>query len=432
MKKDKKFLLELDKNLEGISSKKRKEIISKYENIIKEELEKKRKITSILKDFGKPADVALKEKELLKNNSSFKDKLVSFYYKISKPIEIKKKDKVKKEKVKKEKVKKEKVVKAKKEKNTKTSNKFLELKDKLVKFFKNLGKKISNLFSKLKLSIKKIKFKRKVKKVKDKVADTVNDVKEEIVDKVEEIKEEVIENSPIIIEMRESRSKRVVKNIVGTLILTVLLLLWLVVCSLLMSTVVAYLDGIKFYGTTIAFGGLALLIFWLIILVNRILFNKKVNWIVNLIMICVPVLITACGVALTIKYFSDIQFVEDVSEKYSMVTKTETHKLPSDTSKNMYISFNANYDTKYVIEYDHRLKDKVKIEVKYYEVYYDYYTKKSSNNIYVSLKLDDRDRLSVYLDDLKEGKVYDNDELSRYQVKIYVNKNDYRRLVILD
>jgi hypothetical protein len=98
----------------------------------------------------------------------------------------------------------------------------------------------------------------------------------------------------------------------------------------------------------------------------------------------------------------------------------------------MYISFNANYDTKYVIEYDHRLKDKVKIEVKYYEVYYDYYTKKSSNNIYVSLKLDDRDRLSVYLDDLKEGKVYDNDELSRYQVKIYVNKNDYRRLVILD
>ena len=43
MKKDKKFLLELDKNLEGISSKKRKEIISKYENIIKEELEKKRK-----------------------------------------------------------------------------------------------------------------------------------------------------------------------------------------------------------------------------------------------------------------------------------------------------------------------------------------------------------------------------------------------------
>ena len=143
MKKDKKFLLELDKNLEGISSKKRKEIISKYENIIKEELEKKRKITSILKDFGKPADVALKEKELLKNNSSFKDKLVSFYYKISKPIEIKKKDKVKKEKVKKEKV-----VKVKKEKITKTSNKFLELKDKLVKFFKNLGKKISNLFDK--------------------------------------------------------------------------------------------------------------------------------------------------------------------------------------------------------------------------------------------------------------------------------------------
>ena len=74
----------------------------------------------------------------------------------------------------------------------------------------------------------------------------------------------------------------------------------------------------------------------------------------------------------------------------------------------------------------------VKVEVKYYECYYDYFIKQTSNSAYMSLKLDNRDRLSVYIDDLKEGLVFDNDELSRYSVKITINKDDINRLVILD
>ena len=52
MKKDKKFLEELEKELKKVKSKKKKEIISKYENIIKEEKSKNRKITDILKSIG--------------------------------------------------------------------------------------------------------------------------------------------------------------------------------------------------------------------------------------------------------------------------------------------------------------------------------------------------------------------------------------------
>jgi hypothetical protein len=78
------------------------------------------------------------------------------------------------------------------------------------------------------------------------------------------------------------------------------------------------------------------------------------------------------------------------------------------------------------------LKDKVRVEVKYYECYYDFYTKKTSTGAYFSLKLDDRDRLSVYIDDLKEGLVFDNDELSRYIVKISINPNDADRIGIQD
>lgn len=435
MKKDKKFLLDLEKNLEGLSSKNKKIIISKYESLIKEELLKKRKITSILKDFGKPADIALKEKELL-NSNKFKESIIIFFSKIKKAIE--KKKKVKNVKI----------------KNSKKDNKksLSKKKDTKTNYFVLLKEKTNILVSKMKDLFKKFKFKKKVKKVSDKVADKISEVKEEVTEEIKEFKEEVAEeieeikeeasekindikeaiSESRIFETKEDRRRRIVKNIFGSLILTILLLVWLVCCSLLMSTLVAYLDGIKIIGLSIAFLGLSLLIFWLINIINRLIFSKKINGTLNFIVLTVSILIMSVGIAYTVKYFSDIEFIEDVSDKYSMTTKTETHSLPGDTSKSMYISFNANYDTKYVVEYDNRLKDKVKIEVRYYEAYYDYFTKKSSNNIYVSLKLDTKDRFSVYLDDLKDGRVYDNDELSRYIVKIYVNKKDYRRLVILD
>ena len=61
---------------------------------------------------------------------------------------------------------------------------------------------------------------------------------------------------------------------------------------------------------------------------------------------------------------------------------------------------------------------------------YDYNVKKSSNNLYVSLSVDPRDRISSYIDDFKDNKIYNTNELARYTVKITISEKDYQRLVI--
>ena len=138
----------------------------------------------------------------------------------------------------------------------------------------------------------------------------------------------------------------------------------------------------------------------------------------------------ACGIAIFVKQVYKIKITSDVGEKYNMTKKNNTYNLPNDPEKKLFITFNSNYDTDYIIEYDNTLENKVGVEVKYFECYYDYFVKKDNNNLYISLGLDNRDRLSVYIDDLKEGKIYDNDELERYVVKISMNEVDKERIVI--
>ena len=140
-------------------------------------------------------------------------------------------------------------------------------------------------------------------------------------------------------------------------------------------------------------------------------------------------IVLAVGIALTINEVSKIDIEADVSQKYNMTTKYDTYNMPGKNEK-MYITFNSNYDTQYIVKYDNKLDGKFKLEVKYFENYYDYFVKKTTNNIYVSLSKDTRDRISSYIDDIKENKIYKEDELSRYTVKITISEKDYERLVI--
>ena len=61
MKIDKKFLMELENNLVGIKDKYKQEILTKYENYIKEQKDKSKRITVILKELGSVEDIAKKE-----------------------------------------------------------------------------------------------------------------------------------------------------------------------------------------------------------------------------------------------------------------------------------------------------------------------------------------------------------------------------------
>lgn len=210
----------------------------------------------------------------------------------------------------------------------------------------------------------------------------------------------------------------------------VLVFIWLWVTVVFFAAIFAYLDGIKFKGVIICLFGIDFLILWLVIMINRAIFRKKMSLRLNLIIIFLSVALIAFGGVMAFREIKDIDYVQDVSEKYTMTRKLETYDLPKESNEKFIITFNSNYNTQYVIKHDKNIKGKVKIETRYYEVYYDYYTKASVNGVYVSLKLDDRDRFSVYLDDIKEGKIYDNDELARYTVKITVNPNEASKIAV--
>ena len=452
MKKDKKYLEELEKNLKKVSSKKRKAIVSKYESIIKEEKSKNRKITDILKELGSPEEVATKEIEIIKSNSFIhkifkrknkeiktnKEKInkkeskekLTLKQKLNNYKEVRRNKKAFK-KIQKDNKKKEKLLKAKKDK---TNTKDKKSKDKVSKGKTkksnkkeklNIKDKTKNLFNKFKSKFKK---KNDLEIVVDEIKEVSNEIKEEVNDELSEIAEITTEKK--LFESKKTRISRVVLKILGIILITILLFIWLWISVVFMASLIAYLDGIKFIGICISLFGLDILFLWIIIMINKLIFKRKNRLFVNLVIIILSLILISYGIADTMYKITKVEVIQDVSEKYSMTTKIENYLLPSDKTKKLKINFNSNYDTEYEVVYDKTLKDKVKIELKYYECYYDYYTKRTSNTVYVSLKLDDRDRLSVYLDDLKENKIFDNDELSRYTVKISVNKNDAERLVI--
>lgn len=392
MKKEKKYLNDLENKLNGISKKDKDKIIEKYKEIIKKEKSNNRRIVDILKELGSVDLVAEKEIQLLKSNSKIKIFFNNVKEFITKDIQFTKKEK-------KEKIKKEKKNKVKKEKV-----------------------KRENIFKILK---SKFNFKKKDKDtLKENIVETKEEVKEELPNIVESITEKKI------FEPKGKRTRRIILRTLGVLLIICLLFIWLWVTVLLMSSMFAILDGIKYYGFNIALFGVDLLLLIIVILVNKLILGKKISVKWTLISVLLTLIIIASGIALFMKQISKIDIVKDVSDKYTMTRKYEKISLPSNLDKVTRISFNSHYDTKYTIEYDNTLDNKITIETKYYESYYDYYMKKNVNDIYVSLSLDYRDRLSVYLENLKDNKIYDKNELSRYTVKITMNERDKDRVII--
>lgn len=383
MRKDEKFLKDLESKFNDLKPRQKNKIMKKYTKFIEDGKKNKRKMTSILKDLGKPDEIAKRELENLNTNKfklfteSLKEKLNSI---------------------------KEKTLKKKKLKETKEKLKEEFIKEKKPK----------------KIKLPKIK---EEDTLKENIEEVIEDAKEEINNVTEIVTEKKI------FESKSSRIKRIIFKTLGVILTIILLFIWLWLLIVFMASIFAYLDGVKLIGLNIALLGIVLLVLSLVILINKSIFKKKISLKWSLIFIIIFIVIIALGVTLFIKEISNIKTTHDVSDKYTMTKNSTTYNLSKD-DKPFYITFNSNYKTKYIVEYDESLKDKVKVEVKYYECYYDYFIKKSTDSAYISLKLNKRDRLSVYIDDLKEGKIYDNDELERYTVKIIGSKKDMERVII--
>lgn len=454
MKKDKKFLEELRQSLRGISKKNKDIIVLKYENIIKEEKKKKKKIVDIIKNLGSIEDIVKKEKELLR-----KDK---FYYKTWKFItkdltdnednkkeEKKKKSKKdKKKKVKVEVIKEYDVNDSEKKKTILAKSEIKKIKNFLDRDFLNIKERKTNKIEEEELDILEdfssnnenpnkseiLEVERNIKK--EDLKEVKSDIKEKKTKKKEETpliidnKEELLDdNNEIKKQIIIEKNDKVIYKVLGYISLIILYIIWGTLCTLFMSSIFAYLDGVKFPGIILSLISIIILLFLIIIMITKSINKKKNNYKLNLILISVLILFASLGVTITIVKFNNFERVKDVSSKYKMVNKLEIINFP-ENSKKVNILFNSEYNTQYEINYDSSLKDKFKIEVKYYEEYYDYFIKQSSNEVYVSLSTDLRDRLSVYINDIKENKIFDNKELKRYVVKITVNKKDYEKLSI--
>ena len=355
---------------------------------------------------------------MLKNSdfSKFKEILIK-----DRKIEFKKKDKKEKKN------------------DKKNKNKDNKIKENVVETVNELSSDVKKEVTKVKKNFKFNKLFKKKNKI-DKIKDNIEEVKEEITEISDDVSSDFREEIPNVVnavsdkkifESKKSRRKRIFINVISFFILAFVLFIFLWINIIFLAGLFALLDGVRLIGINIALLGLNILIFWLFIMLNKLIFKKKNNYKLNLIIIISSTVVIALGVALTFYKIYHTQEVQDVSDKYSMTSVYDKLDLPKDESKKFYITFNANYKNDYVIEYDENLKDQIKLEVKYYENYYDYYIKKSNNNVYISLKIDDRDRISSYISDFKEGKIYSTDELSRYTIKITINENDKDRLEII-
>jgi len=472
MKKDKRFLNSLDKELSVLSEKDRRFIVDKYRKIIDEGLSNKKKITTILREIGPVKLVALNEIEAInanKKDNIFK-RFVSFITKDLTPQDeeaLKEKQKQREEKQKEREKQREENRKLKEEKRTqraiereerrverqKIRDEKKALRDKAREEKRKVNEKIKNANKEEKAELKKAKkeqnkfLKEEKKKLKELEREEKKKLKEEkqkeetkkeetVIENVEEVFEDVTADTveeiaeTHIFESKQARRKRILLTTLGVIITILLIFIWLWITVLAIACGFAYLDGVKFLGLIIAAFAADFLVLWIVVMINRAVFHKKQKVVLNLIISFVCVALIALGIVLFVRKLTSIKSVEDVSDKYSMSTKYDTYVLPSDTNKKLSFVFNANYDTQYIVDYDENMIGKVKVEVKYYEAYYDYYIKKSSNIVYISLKIDDRDRLSTYISDLKDGLIYDSDELSRYVVKIIMAKEDADRIEI--
>lgn len=425
MKKEKKFLDELEKRLEFVSKRDKTAIVLKYKNIIDEKKENKERIVDILKEIGNVEDVANKEIEEYRKTRNAEYKLNEFFSKFKKNKEDK--PKKKKDKKKKQKNKKNIFGWIKTEKKDKKEKKNFFARFKKEKTLKEkIEDKIENITDKKEKKSFFDRFKKK-KTFKEKIEDKIEEIQEEE-NEVVEVAEIVTEKK--IFETKEERNKRIALKVIRIVITTILLFIWLWICVVFIASIFAFLDGVKLYGLVIALGGLVLLVLSIIVLINKTVLRIRISRKWSFILTIISIVIIASGIAIFLKQIYKIKVTSDVGEKYNMTKKNNSYNLPNDPDKKVFITFNSNYKTDYIIEYDNTLENKVNVEVKYFECYYDYFVKKDSNNIYISLGLDNRDRLSVYIDDLKEGKIYDNKELERYVVKISMNEKDKERVII--
>ena len=236
---------------------------------------------------------------------------------------------------------------------------------------------------------------------------------------------------------REISDTRVVKNnkvfvISGfplILLIIILCFIFLTLLSITMCILFSIFDGLKAYALLAIFVSLSILCLQSIYLIERLLKKKIIRFRKEFKVFATCLTVIGLSIGFLIVQFGNLKYINDVNSKYTMVLDKKEINI-NNLGKKYYLRFNSWYKPNYIIEYDDTLDDKLVIEIKYYECFYDVNFKKDQNSMYISLAENYRDKLSFYIENLKDNEIYSSKELSRYTILIKYSEKNKDRIVL--
>lgn len=260
----------------------------------------------------------------------------------------------------------------------------------------------------------------------------VTDDKEEVVD--EKIKEEKIVRKERVHENRENTLFKILGGLVVgfvkflvafAAIPTVMILM--VFCFLLVIDIYLFFEGIVFIGTFCALLFSIVLAIWFLELLSIFIFNRKASFKRLLWTFIVSIIGVSMSGGLFVLELSKIDFIDSVPSGMELVTKEYEYQMKSD----FIIGYRPNYwqGSEYVV--DDSMGEKVKIQISSYEDFVKLGMNESLNtydvvylNYYGSNAPEVKKMLDMVKDNLKEGVIYNYDDLHRVEIKVIASKKN--------
>ena len=190
--------------------------------------------------------------------------------------------------------------------------------------------------------------------------------------------------------------------------------------------IIAILDGVRLFSFIITTFLLMISIILLLLFLNSILHKAGISFKKYYTCFITLLVLLGCSIGYIIYDIYKLEEIDDLSDNYVMSSESITYDLLENDVLD--IEFNHNYNNTYNIKYDNTLNDEVKIVANYYRTYHDYFVTRNRNDIYVSFHANKRNVISAFIEGLREDKIFNFNELKRYNITIYVNENDKDRI----
>lgn len=196
----------------------------------------------------------------------------------------------------------------------------------------------------------------------------------------------------------------------------------------LIMSIFFYLDGFKVKSIPILSLGLFLFSIILYLTLRNKNKNKEKSIYYSFLIYILPLLLVCLGSVGVYREMGKYEYISNIDSIYTMKLDEFKYQIPEDSK--FKIAFNTNYNTQYNIKYNEKLKNSVVIEITYYKDYYTINQSHDKNIAYISLESNLRRKVSLFLNNVKENRIINSNEFERYEVKIYVSKENEKRLVI--